>query len=156
MLLKALVTIEGVGSRLHPEFNLVEELEPLVKKSVRENPRARYLPYDLYFTGAELLSFLRDLPFEAKQMLRLMKGGELRMQFEHRGLEAMIARHDQFVNRLVFAIVLASLIIGSSVVIHSGIPPKFHEIPIVGIVGFALAGIIGFGLLFSIIRHRKM
>jgi ubiquinone biosynthesis protein len=59
-------------------------------------------------------------------------------------------------NRISFAIVLAALIIGSSVIVHSSLPPLWNGIPIIGLAGFLVAGIMGFWLLLSIIRHGKM
>ena len=78
------------------------------------------------------------------------------MEFEHRGLEPMLASHDRISNRLSFAIVLASLVIGSGLIVLSGIPPKWHEIPIIGLAGFLFAGFMGFWLLISIIRSGRM
>jgi len=156
LLLRTLITVENVGSKLDPEFNLAEHLAPYVKKLIRQNSRMRHLSFDLYFAMLDLASILKDLPFELKDAMRLVKTGDLRIQFEHHGLEPMISKHDQLVNRLVFALVLASLIIGSSIVIHSGIPPLIFGMPSIGIVGFLLAGLIGFGLLFSILHKRKL
>lgn len=68
----------------------------------------------------------------------------------------MLKTHDQVSNRTAFAIVLAALVIGSSLIVLSGIPPRWHEIPIVGIVGFLAAGAMGFWLLVSMLRHGKM
>ncbi len=155
-LLKSLITFEGVGRKLDPDFHLITYFEPFVRKWIRHNPALKQLPFDLYFTMVDLAVLVRDLPFEIKDMLRIIKGGELSIQYEHKGLEPLMHRHSLLVNRLVFAIVLASLIIGSSIVIHADIPPKFFDIPIFGIAGFLIAGLIGFGLLFTIIRHRKM
>ena len=93
---------------------------------------------------------------EIKDILVLLKEGKIRIEFEHQNLEPMLAEHDQISNRLVFAIVVGSLIIGSSVVVHSGIPPKWNEIPVIGIIGYLVAGLMGFWLLISIIKHRKM
>lgn len=155
LLLKALIAIEGIGSRLDPDFSMTEYLEPYVKKIIRENPRLQFLSYDIYFTLMDIASLIKDFPFELKDAMRILKSGDLRIQYEHRGLEPMITSHDQLVNRLVFALVLAALIIGSSIVIHSGIPPVFYGVPVIGIVGFILAAFIGFGLLFSIIRGKR-
>jgi ubiquinone biosynthesis protein len=63
---------------------------------------------------------------------------------------------DRVSNRIAFAIVLASLIVGSSLIVLSGIPPKVGEIPLIGVVGFVLAGVLGFWLLLSIIRRGMM
>jgi len=68
----------------------------------------------------------------------------------------MLKTLDQASNRTVFAIVLASLVIGSALMVLSGVPPKWHEIPIIGIIGFLGAGIMAFWLLFSILRHGKL
>ena len=156
VLIKAVAAIEGVGRRLHPEFRLIEHIEPHVRKLIRENARLRYLPADTFFLLLDTLSLLKDLPFDAKETLRLIKAGSLHIQFEHRGLEPFLARNDQLVNRLGFAIVLAALIIGSSIVVHSGIPPNLYGIPVIGIAGFLLAALIGFGLLFSMLHKRKV
>jgi len=68
----------------------------------------------------------------------------------------MLKTLDQASNCTVFAIVLASLVIGSALMVLSGVPPKWHEIPIIGIIGFLGAGIMAFWLLFSILRHGKL
>ena len=82
--------------------------------------------------------------------------GKVKIEFEHRGLEPMLSAHDRISNRLAFAIVLASLVIGSSLIVLSGIPPKWHEIPVIGLVGFVIAGIMAFWLLVSILRRGRM
>ena len=48
------------------------------------------------------------------------------------------------------------MIIGSSLVVLSGVPPRWHDIPLIGLAGFVLAGVIGFSLLISILRNKKM
>ncbi|MGB7569457.1 MAG: AarF/ABC1/UbiB kinase family protein [Chitinivibrionales bacterium] len=152
LLFKALITIEGVGLLLDPAFNLAREVEPYARRLMRENPRLRYLPFDVYFTLADMASLLKDLPFEVKDLMRMLKAGETRIQFEHRGLDSLSLKLDQIVNRMVFAIVLAALIIGSSVVIHSGMPPLLYGVPLVGVLGFAIAGLLALWLLFSMLK----
>ena len=80
----------------------------------------------------------------------------MRLEFEHRGLAELRIALDQVSNRISFAIVLASLVIGSSLIILSGIPPKWYGIPVIGLIGYLLAGVMGFWLLLSILRHGKM
>jgi ubiquinone biosynthesis protein len=65
----------------------------------------------------------------------------VRIEFEHKGLEPVLKKVDQTINRLVFSLVLASLVIGSSVVILSDIPPKIYGLPLIGIAGFLTAGL---------------
>jgi len=156
LLAKALVTIESVGRELDPEFNAVKHAEPFAEKLIVERMSPRKLIEDFYLTALEARLLLRDLPSEARDIITLVKHGEAKIKFEHKGLDPMLKTLDQTNNRMVFAIVLASLVIGSALIVLSGVPPKWHEIPVIGIIGFLGAGIIGFGLLFSILRHGKM
>ena len=68
----------------------------------------------------------------------------------------MLDTHERISNRLSFAIVVAALIVGSSLIVLSRIPPTWYEIPIVGLVGYLAAGALGFLLLLSILRHGRL
>jgi ubiquinone biosynthesis protein len=156
MLLKTLITIENVGYRLDPDFRLNDHLRPHVRRLIRESLRLHHIPYDTYTALVDLTGLLRDLPFDLKDIVRIVRAGDLRIQFEHRGLEPIVARHVEVMNRLAFAVVVAALIVGSSVIVFSGIPPLFYGIPLIGVIGFVMAAFVGFGLLFSMLRHRRM
>jgi ubiquinone biosynthesis protein len=99
---------------------------------------------------------IKEIPGEVRKILRQARQGKIKIEFEHRGLESMLSTHDRISNRLAFAIVLAALIIGSSLIVLSDIPPKWHEIPIIGLAGFVVAGFMGFWLLVSILRRGRM
>lgn len=156
LLMKALITVEGVGRKLDPDFNAVEHIEPFAKKILKERMNPLKLTKDIYLSMIEFAFFLRDFPSEMKAIFEQIKHGQLKLKFEHRGLEPMLKTHERISNRIAFAIVLASLIVGSSLIILSGIPPKWNNIPIIGILGFIAGGIMGFWLLISILRHGKM
>jgi len=68
----------------------------------------------------------------------------------------MLKTHEQISNRISFSIVLSALIVGSALIMRADIPPKVYGIPIVGALGFLAAGVMGFWLLISILRHGKM
>lgn len=59
-------------------------------------------------------------------------------------------------NRLSFAVVVAALIIGSSLIIHSKVPPFWGDVSMIGLVGSRRAGLMGFWLLMAIVRHGKL
>ena len=156
LLVKALVSIEGVGRVLDPDFNMVKHMEPFAKKLLKARLSPRRLAKDTYLAATELSLLLRDLPSEIRDIIEQIKVGQFKIEFEHKGLEPSLRKGDQISNRIAFAIVLASLVIGSSLIVLSGIPPKWNEIPIIGIIGFLGAGIMGFWLLISILRHGRM
>jgi ubiquinone biosynthesis protein len=156
LLLKSMITIEGVGYSLDPGFRLLSYLEPFAKKIITERLNPVELLRAAYSSSKDIGHILRDMPYDVKDILDLMKTGRLHIEFEHRGLEPMLRTHSRLVNRIVFAVILASLVVGSSLVVLSGIPPKLYDIPVVGVIGFVAAGVIAFWLLISMIVGKKM
>ncbi len=103
-----------------------------------------------------MVQLVKEIPRELRAILKQAREGKIKIEFEHHGLEPMLFTHDRTSNRIAFAIVLAALIIGSSLITLSGIPPKWHDIPIIGLAGFVVAGFMGFWLLISIVRRGRM
>ncbi|MBW2659338.1 MAG: AarF/ABC1/UbiB kinase family protein [Deltaproteobacteria bacterium] len=156
LMIKALSTIEGIGLVLDPNLELIKLAEPYVKKIKTARLRPARLAEEIGEAGGEYIKLLRDVPEEIRSILRQLRAGRMKLEFEHRGLEKLAAVLDKISNRIAFAIVLAAQIIGSSLIILSDIPPKWHGIPLIGLGGFLLAGVMGFWLLISIIRHGRM
>lgn len=155
LMFKALSTVEGLGKVLDPDFDAMEQAAPFVKRVQLERLHPKRMAGDMVDSGAELIHLLTEIPGEVREILKQAREGKIKIEFEHRGLEPMLSTHDRISNRLAFSIVLASLIIGSSLIVLSGIPPKWHEIPVIGLAGFLVAGVMGFWLLVSILRARR-
>ena len=155
LLMKALVIIEGVGYKLDPDFNPFEQMKPHVSRLQRKRMNPFNVLNKFYISAAEAGNFLRDLPYDLKDLLRQAKEGKINVDIEHKGIEPLLATLDKVSNRIAFAIVVASLIVGSSLLVHSDIPPIYKGIPVIGIVGFFIAGFMAVWLLISIIRHRQ-
>lgn len=156
LMMKAITTVEGVGRILDPDLELIKLAQPFMKKVKSDRLRLHRIAEEAGLATSEYIDLLRDLPEELRSILSQLRQGRMKLEFEHRGLSELRAALDQVSNRISFAIVLASLIIGSSLIILSGIPPKWNDIPIIGLIGFLLAGVMGFWLLLSILRHGKM
>jgi ubiquinone biosynthesis protein len=110
----------------------------------------------MFDTGAEIIQLLKEIPSELREILKQARQGKAKIEFEHRGLEPMLTTHERISNRIAFSIVLASLVIGSSLIVLADIPPKWYGIPVIGLAGFVVAGVMGFWLLISILRRGKM
>ena len=154
LMLKAVVTLEGVARRLDPSFDMVESIKPFAKQAMRERLRPDRLAKDIYQGALDLTPMLKEFPAQARDILGLIKRGKLRIEFQHQGLEPVLKTHERMMTRLVFALVLAALIIGSSLVVLSGIPPKWYGVPVIGVAGFLSAAFVGFWLLVAILLRK--
>lgn len=156
LLIKALTAVEGLGRQLNPDFDIVEKATPFVKRVQIERFEPKRLAGDFLDYSLDFFEMMKEVPYDLNALLRMVKKGQLKFDIEHKGLEEMRITQDRSSNRLAFAIVLASLIIGSSLIIQSGIPPTWHDIPIIGLIGFLVAGVMGFWLLITILRRGMM
>jgi len=156
LLIKALVTIEAIGRKLDPEFDMVSHVKPFVKNLIQK----RHSPSQVWKKGADFLTdsirLFWSLPEEFRWLVRKLKQGELNIGFRHKGLEKLINSMDKASNRFSFSIIIASLIIGSSLIIQSDKGPLLFDFPALGILGFLVAAILGLGLVISILRSGKL
>ena len=54
LLAKALVTIEGIGRQLDPDFNMISHMKPFMKKLIQEKVSPGNLSRDFFRTTADL------------------------------------------------------------------------------------------------------
>jgi ubiquinone biosynthesis protein len=78
------------------------------------------------------------------------------VQFVHRDLDHFIREMDRSSNRLSFAVVIASIVVGSSVIVHAGVGPPLLGYPLLGMAGFLAAAVLGIGLAIGIIRSGRL
>jgi ubiquinone biosynthesis protein len=155
-MLNAFGQMEGTVRSLNPEHDLMVQAKPFLRDLRLQKLRPRRLLRVLLGGGDEMASLVRTLPRDIKALVGKLKEGEARITMLHDGLEPLRLSLDQVTNRIAFAIVLAALIMANALIIHSRMPPLWHGIPVVGLVGFFLTAVLGLWLLVSILRHGRM
>ncbi len=155
LVIKSLATVEGVGRMLDPDFDPIGEAAPFLRRFQRRRRDPRRLAQDTLETANDIVQLLRDLPHETRELLRQLRRGKVKLEFEHSGLDPLITTIDRTVNRLSISLLAGSLVIASSIMVLSKVPPLWGEIPILGLVGFLAAAILGFFELLSLIQERR-
>jgi ubiquinone biosynthesis protein len=156
VMLKSLGLMEGMVRKLNPDHDIIAQATPFLRKARLSRLQPNRLVGAITNFGLDMSDLVRELPAELRRIFAQVKKGEARMVFKHDGLEPVMESAERISNRLSFSVVLAALIIGSSIIIHANIPPKWHEIPIIGLLGYVVAALMGFWLLIAILRHGKM
>ena len=98
-----------------------------------------------------------DYPRQIHALLDELKDGEVEVRFRHAGLDDLISKVDILANRLVFALLIAALIIGSSMLtifLEGG--NRLLGVSVFGLIGFVVAAILGLLLLIGIIRSGRL
>ena len=154
-MIKALSTVESLGRSLEPDFQIVKHAEPFICDIQTTRYAPKTVASDLVESGTDFFHLLKEIPGDLRGVLKDVKEGRLTVQVDYRSLDRTIFNLGKISDRIVSAIVLASLIIGSSIVTLSGIPPKWRDIPLIGVIGFVVAGVMGFWLLASTLRRGR-
>ena len=155
LLVKAFITLEGMGRELDPDFDMAGEAMPLLEETLR----ARHTPAALikrgWRAGGEALALLAELPRDLSRLLRAARRGRLELHIDVTHLKRVGNQLDRAANRLVVGVVVAALIIGSSIVMTVSGGPTLLGLPFFGLLGFLGAGVGGIWLLFSIWKSSR-
>jgi ubiquinone biosynthesis protein len=152
LMMKTLAAVEGVARMLDPRFDIFATAAPFIKqvKIARFHPRR--LTDDFLRLSTDLLEFVQQFPAELLDITRQVRQQKFVLSVELKGLTTMLETHDQISNRVSFAIIIAGLIIGSSIIVVANIPPLFYGISLIGIIVFIIGAVMGLWLLVAIIK----
>ena len=156
LMMKALATVEGIGLLLDPDFEMIKQTIPFIRRVKMARYHPKRMANDIVRSGVEFVQLMQEIPGETREILEQMKQGKIKMEFEHRGLEPMLSTYDQISNRIAFAIVIAALIIGSALIVLSKTPPFMFGISFIGIIGFLAAALMGLWLLIAILKKGRL
>jgi ubiquinone biosynthesis protein len=155
IMIKALVTAEGTARQVYPELNVVSEAEVYVTKIASKRYKAEMLWHSVKRAFIKLVSLQKDIPARFFRLADKIERDELAIRFRHENLESLNHTLENISNRVAFSVIIAALIIGSSMIITTGIGPVIFGFPALGIIGYLVSSILGLWLIVIIIRTRK-
>jgi ubiquinone biosynthesis protein len=160
LLARTIITLEGTGRLLDPEFVLVDAVRPFAVQLVRERLSPAIAGRRALRTFRQAADLAQAFPRRVDDLWDQLEAGELTFGVEVRRLEVIINKVNSMVNRVVFSLVVAALVIGSALILHGG--KERWELPVLGVnipvaqVAFIGAVAAGAWLLISMIRSRNL
>ncbi len=158
MVLKTLSTVAGVALQLDPELDLVAILSPRLKGLIASRFSPGAIARGAGVSLWHLASMLKTAPSQMRTALRRLSRGHWQIHIRHENIDRLANELDRSSNRMAFSIVIAAVIVGSSVVISTEAEFSVLNIPIqwFGIAGYLFAGILGVSLLWAIFRSGRL
>lgn len=156
LMIKTLTEMESLGLRLDPDFDMVEKAAPYIRKVTIGKFSPRRIVSEFLESGGEALELAKSIPGELRDIMAQLRQGRMKVGFEHRGLDDFIEELDRSSNRISFALIISSLIIGSSLIIAAEVGPSLMGFPLLGVLGFSIAGVFGIWLVISIFRSGRL
>jgi len=155
LLIKCFVSLESMGRGLDPDFHMASEALPMLRETVRARWQPRALALRTWGSLRRALALAGSLPGDLTRLLRNARRGRVHVGLEISHLKRVGDQIDRAANRLALALIVAALIVGSSIVMTVGGGPTLFGLPAFGLLGFvgAVAGAVS--LARSIRRERR-
>jgi ubiquinone biosynthesis protein len=159
MLMRAFAELESLVRGLDPEFSSLGAFQAysgrLLKHALLPD-----LGVGQVAQTYKLMSAVREVAGEAPLTLRRLMGrlerGEPLFDIRHQSGGSLERHLLHASNRLAFALIVASIVIGSAIVLGAHAGPHWEGLPVLGIAGFVIAGALGIGWAVLALRSGKL
>ncbi|MFQ5411490.1 MAG: ABC1 kinase family protein [Phycisphaerae bacterium] len=155
---KSLAVVSGVILQLDPELNLAELLQPRLSTLLRERISGRRILRMAGISTWHIAGILRDAPRLIREIMRGMGRGQFQVNIKHENIDYLARELDRSSNRLASSIIMASTIVGGSMLLSMDTEVTLFKVPIryLGFVGYALALFMAVWIIVAILRSGKL
>jgi len=154
ILLKALITLEGSGKYLHPEFSLSDIAKDFIKEIYIHRLQPQNLLGDLREYYEEVFDSLRYLPKQFRNFLKKVENNEIQLNLEITHFDFIVREVSKMANLLSISLISAALIVGSSLIIYNDHEPQIYGLTTLGFVGYGAAAVLALYVIISVVREK--
>jgi ubiquinone biosynthesis protein len=154
LILRSLAILEGIGHKLHPEFEALEFIKPYGAKLMTEQFSAENVSAEMYYSFSQLGLLMYNFPTEIKYILSKFRKGELKFNHQIIGHQEFLDIIEKVSNRFIITLLICAILITSALMINVNPPTvgSIFTIPYPPFIGFVIAGVLGLFLGISMWR----
>lgn len=149
LMAKAFASLDGMGRQLDPEFDMVAEAQPFLRRQMLRRYSPDRLARKAKDGATEGVDLLTGLPRDLKKLLQMAQRGQLTFGIDVTQMEHYIDRLDRSVTRVSMAILTSALIIGSSLVMSFSGAKMPVGLSVFAMMGFAASVLGGFWIIYT-------
>lgn len=150
LLLKTLALAEGTGIQLDPNFRIIEEIEPLVRKGFKHMVLPMLTKRELLKNSLMATKLGLQAVSKTKKFLRDLDRGEVRVSIDYKGEERLIEDLRKDINRLAMSVITLGFLLVATLVVLFTAPHIIKEYTV-----YIMLIITAFMLSYGIIKLRK-
>lgn len=151
-LTKGMIILEGVVSELDPELEIIDVIISFMKSKNRFL-LLKYLDTEEILVS--LCSFMRDsakLPTKTIELFNKIYEGKAQVKIKIRDIDKIISEMNRMVNRITEVVLIAALMLSSSLIVSRNVKPTYKGVSIIGLTGYLIAAVLAILLLISTIK----
>jgi ubiquinone biosynthesis protein len=151
LLLKVFVMVLDVGIALDPKFNFGKETSPYLMKLADSHTLSSAYVKRASMSMLEAIDAFFDMPRNLNLMLRRLSTGTFKLEIVDTDLNKFTMALDKASDKLMIGLVVASLVVGSSLVLLASPLSMPREILWIAILGYTAAVLCGFYAIYHVI-----
>lgn len=157
LLVKAFGSLEGLVSQLDPDLSMMDVARPLGKAYLKRKFNLKTSLEDLSFDTLQSLKATSQLPTKASKFFDVVSSGQTCFSVRYKGQDKLLDRIDHLANRIIIALVLAAIILASSLLVEgSANHPAIYNLGVTGyIVAIVLVALLVLDDLHKRFKKRK-
>lgn len=159
LLMRAFAELESLVQRLDPQFSSLAAFQAysprLVARALRPEAGAAQFA-KLYRSLVTVRELTGEAPIALRRLAARLERGEPLFDIRHQSGRSVERHLMQASNRLAFAMIIASIVVGSALLLASHAGPHWEGLPVLGIIGFVAAAGLGLAWAVLALRSRKL
>lgn len=156
MLAKTLLHLDAITKKLDPDYDPQAVIRDYAEQLMSQKLAQKFNPRNFYPALLDLNQLVLDLPHRTREILELTAGGRLTFGMKLTQAEEFLGGIHKIANRITIGVVIAALLISSSMMMRVPSPFVLFGYPGLAVLGYLLASVAAFYLIVStIIRDRK-
>ena len=153
---KTVVLCENIARRISPDLDVAAVIKPLAVEQLKRTLQPVIDPGKVYKQLNSLMDVIFSLPRDLAGAVQNLARGETKITFYHRNLNWLYDMLDVASSRIAFSMIIAALIVGSTLIMHAGRGPLLWGYPLMGTLGFLFSGVLGIWVLISMLRSGRL
>jgi len=151
LLLKVFIMVLDIGVRLDPKFNFGREITPYLTKLADTNTLSAGYVKRASTSLLEAADAILDMPRNVNLMLRRLSTGTFKLEIVDTDIQKLQMALDKASDKIMIGLVVASLVVGSSLVLQATPFTLPKEIGWIAILGYTAAVLVGFYAIYHVI-----
>ncbi len=156
MIARGLVTLEGVLDEFIPGVSMITIMEAHLEEEVDPLKEVAGELKDLTLEGKKALHGTLDGLSQLGLVASMLTRGQLKVNMDFSGSTDPVEDLSHVADRLTLGVIVAGLLLGSAMLIQSGVSSGILALPIVGLIGYGIALLMALYIAWDIWkRHRR-
>ncbi len=154
MLVRGIVTLEGVLEDMAPTLNVLDIVSEHVLMQSLSPKHLEMRALELLTSSAGSAEALVKLPRQVSNTLEMLERGEVALTGKVEVSTSLLATVYAVVGRISLALISVGLFLGSSILCTTNMEPKLLEVPVLGVLGYLGAFVLGVYVIVQTFRSR--